>query len=68
MATKQEDLDKLNTAINTRLTGGVVASYRIGDVNVQYDPIDKLFAERDRLQKEINAGKNTRNYVSFGNP
>lgn len=68
MVTNQELLDKVNAAIDAKMTGGVVASYRIGDVNIQYASLRELQELREALTKEIGAGKNTRNYVSFANP
>lgn len=68
--TKQEMLDNLETAINTRLTGGAVQSYAIGDRNLQYCTLSDLIALRDKLKKEIAAGSgfDTRTHVSFKDP
>ena len=68
MVTNQELLDKVNAAIDAKMTGGAVASYRIGDVNIQYASLRELQELRKGLAEEVRAGKNTRNYVSFGNP
>jgi len=68
MATRQELLDKVNTAIDARLTGGGVASYSIGGRNLQYVSLTELFQIRDKLQTEISGEKGSRNFASFRRP
>lgn len=66
--TKQEMLDNLDTAINTKMTGGAVQSYSIGGRNIQYISLSELLKLRDQLRREITAGKDTTTYAKFDNP
>jgi hypothetical protein len=66
--TKQEMLDNVETAINTRMTGGTVQSYSIGGRNLQYISLSELLKLRDQLRREIAAGKDTTTYAKFENP
>ena len=70
MATTQEMLDKVNTAIVARLDGGAVQSYSIGGRNIQYISLGELYKLRDILRKEVNSSNvsNTRLYAGFGEP
>jgi len=68
MATKQELLDKVNSAIDTRLSGGAVASYSIGGRNLQYVSLRELMDLRDKLQREVASEKGSRNFASFRRP
>jgi hypothetical protein len=70
MATKQEMLDAVESAIYARLTGGAVDSYSINGRNIQYMPIQELNTLRDTLQKEIAASRSggSRTYVAFKDP
>ena len=52
MATSAELLALLNTAIETRLTGGAVESFNIQGVNVKRDPLEALIKLRTTLQRE----------------
>ena len=65
--TKQQLLDKVNEAIDVRLTGGAVASYSIGGRNLQYISLRELMDLRDKLQREVNAESSTgtTNYIGF---
>lgn len=66
--TKQEMLDTLETAINTKMTGGMVRSYSIGGRNIQYESLSELLKMRKQLQNEISAGKSRTIYAKFENP
>lgn len=70
MATSQEMLTAVETAIYARLNGGAVQSYSIGGRNIQYASLTELYKLRDRFKKEVNAanGLNTRTYASFKRP
>lgn len=68
MASKQEMLDAVNSAIQARLTGGAVASYSIGGRNTAYISLRELTELRDKLQREINNGRDTTNYAGFRRP
>ena len=66
--TKQEMLENVEIAINTRLKGGAVQSYSIGGRNLQYVLLPDLYKLRDQLNREIaGSGENT-TYASFGSP
>ncbi len=67
MATKQEMLDNVETAINARLTGGAVASYSIAGRNLQYISLSELMKLRDKLKAEVAGTKQTTTYAGFEN-
>lgn len=66
---KQELLDKVEAAIEARLSGGAVQSYSIGGRNLQYVTLEELRKLRDQLKREIasESGK-ARTYAKFTNP
>lgn len=66
--TKQEMLEVLETAINTKMAGGMVQSYSIGGRNIQYERLSELLKMRKQLQNEISAGRNRTSYAKFENP
>ncbi|MFH2030846.1 MAG: hypothetical protein ABIJ40_09575 [Bacteroidota bacterium] len=66
--TKQEMLDNLEIAINTRMTGGAVQSYSIGGRNLQYITLSELIKLRDKLRQEIASGNSRTAYARFDNP
>jgi len=67
---KQTLLDNVESAIDTRLTGGAIQSYSIGNRNLQYMTLSELTKLRDQLKAEIAAeqGMSTRTYVQFERP
>ena len=66
---KQDLLDKVEAAIDARLSGGAVQSYSIGGRNLQYVTLEELRKLRDQLKREIASGSgNTRTYAKFTNP
>jgi hypothetical protein len=68
MATKQEMLDNVETAINARMTGGAVQSYSIGGRNLQYITLTELIKLRDILRQEIASALSRTSYARFDNP
>jgi len=69
MATTQEMLDAVNSAINARLTGGAVQSYTISGRNIQYIPLSELKELKKELQAQLASEKGgARSFVSFKNP
>lgn len=68
MPTAQVLLDKLNTAIETLIDGGLVQAYTISGRNLQRMNLGELTDFREKLQSEVNAGKGGRNFVEFANP
>ena len=68
MATTQEMLTAVNTAIHNLMTGGAVASYRIGDRNIQYMTLKELMDLRSQLQQEVASESGSRNYARFDKP
>jgi len=69
MATAQTLLTAVNTAIETRLNGGAVQSYTIGNRNVAFMSLRDLQELRRTLQQEVSllAGKN-KTFVQFVQP
>lgn len=67
---KKELLDKVEAAIDARLSGGAVQSYSIGGRNLQYVTLEELKKLRAELKREIasEAGGGTRTYAKFTNP
>ena len=66
---KQELLDKIEAAIDARLSGGAVQSYSIGGRNLQYVTLEELRKLRDQLKREIaSESGNARTYAKFTNP
>jgi hypothetical protein len=70
MATSQELLTQVESAIEARLTGGAVQSYSIGGRNIQYISLTELYKLRDKLKREVQASSptNTRLYATFAEP
>lgn len=68
VATTQELLDAVETAISARLSGGAVQSYSIGGRNLQYVSLKELYDIRDRLRAEVNTGTSRRNYAGIKGP
>lgn len=70
MATTQELLTAVETAIEARLNGGAVQAYTIGGRNIQYITLSELYKLRTQLKKEVNASNvsNTRLYAKFAEP
>ena len=66
--TKAEMLAAVEEAIQTRLTGGAVASYRIGSRDLQYISLKDLMDLRGQLRKEVAAESTNKSYVSFARP
>lgn len=66
----QTMLDNIEAAINSRLTGGAVASYSIGGRNLQYISLSELRQMRDQLKREIasQTPNNLRTYAKFTDP
>ena len=66
----QTMLDNIEAAINSRLTGGAVASYSIGGRNLQYCSLTDLYSMRDKLKREIASSTKgaSVNYASFEDP
>ncbi len=65
---KQDMLDNVEIAINTRLTGGAVQSYSINGRNLQYISLSELKDLRNQLRREVAGTKDRTSYASFGNP
>lgn len=66
---KQDLLDKVEAAIEARLSGGAVQSYSIGGRNLQYVTLEELRKLRDQLKREIaSESGNARTYAKFKNP
>ncbi len=69
MATKQEMLENVESAINARMMGGAVQSYSINNRNIQYMTLTELRQMRKDLLLEIAAQSgNRRNYATFTKP
>lgn len=66
---KQDLLDKVEAALDARLSGGAVQSYSIGGRNLQYITLEELRKLRDQLKREITSESgNARTYAKFANP
>lgn len=66
---KQDLLDKVEAAIEARLSGGAVQSYSIGGRNLQYVTLEELRKLRDQLKREIaSESGSARTYAKFKNP
>lgn len=66
---KQTLLDKVESAIESRLSGGAVQSYSIGGRNLQYITLEELRKLRDQLKREIASESGSgRTYAKFTNP
>ncbi|MBI5147757.1 MAG: hypothetical protein HZA37_01235 [Parcubacteria group bacterium] len=66
---KQELLDKVEAAIDARLSGGAVQSYSIGGRNLQYVTLEDLKRLRAELKREIaSAQGGGRTYAKFTDP
>lgn len=69
MATSQELLTAVETAILALMNGGAVQSYMIGGRNIMYMSLDQLQRLREKLQGEVRATQTTnRTYGTFANP
>lgn len=59
-------LAAVNAAIATRLSGGAVQSYSIGNRNLQYMTLSELMALRKQLAREVAISRQRTNLVTFG--
>ena len=67
--TNTELLNLVKTAIQTRLNGGTVESYAIGNRNLRYTPLSELLKlKRDLEEAVASESGGARNYVSFKRP
>lgn len=69
MATSQELLDAVNTAIESLVSGRPVARYSIGGVSLQYLSLQELQDFRSKLQRELTAqNRDPVSYADLSNP
>ena len=68
MATTQETLTAVKDALHALMTGGAVAAYTVSGRNIQHFRLDELIRLKENLERELNSGKDTRNYASFEMP
>ena len=68
MATAQELFDKVNEAIAAKMDGNAVQSHNIGGKSIQYYSLTELKELRADLKRELDSGKDTRNYAGFRRP
>jgi len=67
--TTAELLTAVEAAIKAKITGGAVASYRIGDEEIRNMSLSELRAFRDQLRRELSAASgDTRTYARIDNP
>jgi lipopolysaccharide/colanic/teichoic acid biosynthesis glycosyltransferase len=67
MATTQEMLNNVNTAINSLMTGGAVQEYTINGRSLKKYSLDELMKLKDQLKSELRAESGpVRTYVEFG--
>ena len=68
MATKEEMLTNVESAIDAKMKGGAVESYSINGRNIKYMNLSELIKWRNQLKAEISSENGSRNYGGFSNP
>jgi hypothetical protein len=66
--TLQAQLDKVNAAIDARLTGNAVVEYEINGRKLKYVPLPDLTALRDTLKKELFRAQSAERVAMGKNP
>jgi len=68
MATKQEMLNNVDSAIDSLMTGGAVQEYTLNGRNIRKYSLTELMKLKEQLKSEIRAeAGSVRTYVKFGN-
>lgn len=68
MASVSTLLEKIELAIEARLSGRQVESYSINGRNIAFTPLSELRAMRKELKRENANISGGRNYVKFSSP